>query len=81
MDNIWQRGRDYVAESIYPFTFNHLIYFILFTVVTTYITDYFLNYKLFKWIYFASAFVIIINIYNNGNPKAAAVDAFKLAYV
>jgi hypothetical protein len=81
MDNIWQRGRDYVVESIYPFTFNHLLYFVLFTVVTTYITDYFLNYKLFKWIYFATVFVIIITVYNSGNHKEAAIDVFKLATI
>jgi len=81
MDSLLQRGRDYIVENIYPFSFNHFIYFVLFTIVTTYITDYFLKYKLFKWIYFATVFVIIVTIYNSGNHTEAVFDTFKLAHM
>ena len=80
MDNILQRLHDYIRESIYPLTFNHIIYIILFTVVTTYITDYFLNYKLFKWIYVTTIFVLIVTLYNQGDNRDAAADAFKLVH-
>jgi hypothetical protein len=66
----------YLKEQLYPFTITHLIIFIIFTAVTYYITDYFLKFKLIKWIYFGTCLVIAANLYNQGNDKEAAKDIF-----
>jgi hypothetical protein len=58
-----------------------IIYFIIATVITGLILDYFLKYKLFKWLYFGTLTVIIVNLLKQGDDKKAAADIFKLATI
>jgi hypothetical protein len=58
-----------------------IIYFIIATVITGLILDYFLKYKLFKWLYFGTLTVIVINLLKQGDDKKAAADIFKLATI
>ena len=71
----------YFKQKLYPFTLKHLIYLILITAITTYITDYVLKIRLLKWIYFGTISVIIATLYNQGDDKDAVVDVFKLATI
>lgn len=68
-----------LKQMLYPFTLKHLIYFIIITGITTYITEYFLKFKLLKWIYVGTVSVIIATLYNKGDDKDVALDVFKLA--
>jgi hypothetical protein len=70
-----------IKRSLYPYTLKHLIIFIISTAITTYITDYFLQYKLLKWLYFGIITVIIATLYNQGREDKVAVDIFKLATI
>jgi|688.fasta_scaffold1143064_2 hypothetical protein len=72
---------DSIKEIIYPFTFKHIIYLIIVTAVTTYILDYFLKFKLLKWIYVGTIIVTVASLYKQGNDKAAVEDVFKLARI
>jgi hypothetical protein len=58
-----------------------ILYFIIVTVITGIIADYFLKYKLFKWLYFGTLTVIVISLLKQGNDKEAAAEIFKLARI
>lgn len=79
MESTWEKGKKYVRERIYPFTFQHILYLILFTIITTYITDHFLKFRLFKWIYYGTIIVVAANLYKDGQGERAAGELFKLA--
>jgi hypothetical protein len=58
-----------------------IIYFIIVTVISGLVLDYFFKYKLFKWLYFGTLTVIVINLLKQGDDKKAAADIFKLATI
>jgi hypothetical protein len=66
---------------MYKFSFEHIVYFIVITVITGAIIEYFIRYKLFKWIYFGTLIVIIVNLVKHGNDTEAATEIFKLARI
>ncbi len=72
---------DSIRSQLYPFTLKHLMYFILITVITTYITEYFLRFRLLKWIYIGTLTVLVINLYKDGDKIGLADNIFKLATV
>jgi vacuolar-type H+-ATPase subunit I/STV1 len=82
MDVVFNTGVEYVRKQLYPFTISHLIYFMIITGITTYIIDYFLKYRLIRWIYIGTMIVIIASLYNDGgNKREIATDIFKLATI
>jgi len=58
-----------------------IIYFIIVTVISGLVLDYFFKYKLFKWLYFGTLTVIVINLLKQGDDKKSAADIFKLATI
>ncbi len=68
-----------IKSRIFPLTLSSLIYFSIFTAVNLYITEYFLKFKLFKWIYVATVIVIFASLYKLGDDEDAIKDIFKLA--
>lgn len=80
--NVYTRGKEYVRDTYYPTSLRHFIYIAIYFVLTFYITDYFLNFKLIRWIYVGTIIVIIASLYhepNKENEKKIAADIFKLA--
>ena len=63
IDNAKYNIKEYVERQIFPFTLQHITYFICITVITYYITDYFLQFKLFKWIYVGTVIVLGVTIF------------------
>lgn len=72
---------DSIKEYFYPFTFRHIFYIIGGFIITTYITNLFLSFKLLKWIYIGTFIVLIANLYKHGDDKKVVKDVFKLATV
>ncbi len=70
---------NYLHDKLYPFTIWHLITVLFVTAVTYYITEYFLGFKLVRWIYIGTLIVIGASMYKQGDGKDAAKDIFKLA--
>ncbi len=70
---------NYLHDKLYPFTIWHLITVIFVTAVTYYITEYFLGFKLVRWIYIGTIIVIGASMYKRGDGQDAAKDIFKLA--
>ena len=60
--NVWRASN--IETKLYPFTIIHIIYFIIITGVTIYITKFFIQYTLIRWIYVTSIIVIVVNVYN-----------------
>jgi hypothetical protein len=64
------RNRDYKLT--------YIMHAVLVTLLFAYILDKMLQYKLFKWIYFAVVFVIVVSVYNTDSAKDAIEDAISL---
>jgi len=70
--NVWRASKEDIETQLYPFTIIHIIYFIIITGITIYITKFFIQYTLIRWIYYTSIIVIVVNVYNgkkNNNIK------------
>lgn len=81
MDHLWYKSINSIQQFIYPFTFEHILYIIVGFIISTYISDYFLQFKLLKWIYIGTLIVLIANLYKRGDGKKAIKDIFKLATI
>lgn len=84
--NVYQTGVHYAKEKYYPTTIKHFIYIIIYLLITYYITDYFLNFKLIRWIYVGTLVVAIATLYHEpyqieGRNKKIAKDLFTLATI
>lgn len=81
MENIWAWSVDYVKNKIYPFTLSHLIYVIITTIAVYFVTEYFLRFRLIRWVYFGTLAVVAATLFNNGESKEGAKEIFKLVTV
>lgn len=81
MESVYQTILYHIDQRLYPYTPYHLISFVIITAATYFIIDYFLKFKLIKWIYFSTLIVLAANLYNHGNKQDAVKDIFKLATI
>jgi len=65
IQNLWNAEINELELRLYPITFTHILYFVIVTIITMIITEFFLRNTLIRWIYFTTIFVIIINVYNS----------------
>jgi len=65
IQNLWNAEINELERRLYPITFTHILYFVIVTIITMIITEFFLRNTLIRWIYFTTIFVIIINVYNS----------------
>ena len=70
---------NYLYNKLYPFTVWHALSVIIVTAVTYFVTEYFLGFKLVRWIYIGTIIVIAASMYRDGNEDELVRDAFKLA--
>jgi hypothetical protein len=70
---------NYLYDKFYPFTIWHVLSVILVTAITYYVTEYFIGFKLVRWIYIGTIIVIGASVYKRGDSKDAVRDVFKLA--
>ena len=68
MENVWNAAKEEIRRRIFPFTLIHLLYFIIITAFTFYITRFFLKYTLIRWMYVSSMIIIIANVYHGKKP-------------
>ena len=81
MENVTHASKEYIRKRLYPFTLKHVIYVVVFTVLTTIVSEYVFRFRLLKWIYAGTMAVLAINVYKQGDNKKAVGDIFKLATV
>jgi hypothetical protein len=84
--NVYQKSIDLAKEKYYPTSIRHFIYIIIYLLITYYISDYFLNFKLIRWIYVGTIIVAIATLYHEPyqteqRNKQIAKDLFRLATI
>jgi hypothetical protein len=75
LHNVRQYGTGFVEYHLYPFTFRHLSFLLIYTILSSYLYAYLFRYPLFKWMYLGSIIIFIGSIYGDGDPTASG---FKL---
>jgi hypothetical protein len=81
MENVWTWSVDYVKNKIYPFTLTHMIYVIVTSIALYYVTEYFLRFRLIRWVYFGTLTVIAATLFNNGEPAKGGAAILNLATI
>jgi hypothetical protein len=79
MNSFIQYNITALEQKLYPYTVKHIVYFLIISVVTYYVTEYLVGFRLIRWIYVGTSIVIIANLYKSGNSDKAATEIFKLA--
>lgn len=63
VERVYETGVTYAKDRYYPTSFRHLIYIAIYIAVTFYVTDFFMNFRLFRWIYLGTLAVILITVF------------------
>jgi hypothetical protein len=79
--NIINRTKEYIRQTIYPFTLEHLLYLLAFTIATTVFYKFIFRFTLIRWIYIATVIVITASFYKQGNKMKAVGEMFRLSDV
>lgn len=61
--NIYREGKSFATRYYLPTNTKEFVSIGLYVAITFYLTDYFLNFRLFKWIYFGTALILIASWY------------------
>lgn len=70
IQNIYREGTDFVSRYYLPKNTKEIISIGLYFLVTFYLTDYFLNYRLFKWIYLGTIVILVASWYRGSTPRS-----------
>jgi len=81
MDIFWKVGMDEIKKNLYPVTIPHLLYVIIGTGISLYVTGLFLKYKLIRWIYIGTIIVLTTTLFRQGDKEDAVKNIFKLATI
>lgn len=68
-----QYGTGFIEYQLEPFTIGHIIMFLIYTILSSYVYRYLFRYPVFKWMYLGSIVIFIGLIYGDSN-----VSGFKL---
>lgn len=72
---IKQYGTGFAEYHLHPFTIQHLSFFFIYTILSSYLYVYLFRYPLFKWMYLGSIIIFIGLIYGDDDTN---VSGFKL---
>lgn len=61
--NVYREGRGFVSRHYLPKNTKEIVSIGLYFLITFYLTDYFLNFRLFKWIYLGTIVILIASWY------------------
>jgi len=76
LQNITQYGTGFIQYHLYPLTVGHLVFLLIYTILSTYAYAYLFRYPLFKWMYLGSIIIFIGSVYGDGDDTTASY--FKL---
>ena len=62
-------------------TFKHVIYLIVFSFFLSYITEYVLKFKQFRWLYYAITVLLLIKLFEGGHPIGGVESIYKLILI
>ena len=71
----------WLKEQWRMLTFEHLIYLMAFSFVLSYITEYLLKFKQFRFLYYALTILLLIKLFEGGHPIGGVETVYKLALI
>lgn len=71
----------WLKEQWQMLTFEHLIYLIIFSFILSYITEYLLKFKQFRFLYYALTILLLIKLFEGGHPIGGVETVYKLALI
>jgi hypothetical protein len=77
MDNLQhvkQYGSGFIEYQLHPFTIGHFLFFLIYTILSSYVYRYLFDYPLFKWMYLGSLVIFIGLIYGDKNASRLKLD-------
>jgi len=77
MDNLQhvkQYGSGFIEYQLHPFTIGHFLFFLIYTILSSYVYRYLFDYPLFKWMYLGSLVIFIGLIYGDKNASGLKLD-------
>jgi hypothetical protein len=77
MDNLQhvkQYGSGFIEYQLHPFTIGHFLFFLIYTIISSYVYRYLFDYPLFKWMYLGSLVIFIGLIYGDKNASGLKLD-------
>jgi len=77
----YDNGVNWIKEQWQMLTFEHLIYLLVFSVILSYITEYVLKFKQFKFLYYSVVILLLIKLFEGGHPVGGAETIYKLALI
>lgn len=63
--NIYSNSTQFVERYYFPKNTREILLIGLYVAVTFYLTDYFMNYRLFKWIYMGTILILLASWYSS----------------
>jgi len=73
LQHVKQYGSGFIEYQLHPFTIGHFLFFLIYTILSSYVYRYLFSYPLFKWMYLGSLVIFIGLIYGDKN-----VSGFKI---
>jgi hypothetical protein len=73
MDNLQhtkEYGTGFIEYYLYPLTITHILFFLIYTIISSYIYRYLFSYPLFKWMYLGLLVIFIALIYGDKNDSS-----------
>ncbi len=71
----------WLKEQWQMLTFEHIIYLMAFSFVLSYITEYLLKFKQFRFLYYALTILLLIKLFEGGHPIGGVETVYKLALI
>lgn len=68
IQNVYQEGTSFLTRYYLPTNTKEFFLIGLYLIITFYLTDYFLNFRLFKWIYLGTIVILIASWYRGSAP-------------
>jgi hypothetical protein len=62
VERVYDTGVTYAKDRYYPTSFRHFVYIAIYFLITYYVTDYFLDFRLIRWIYLGTLVVIVATL-------------------
>ena len=72
---------DWLKEQWRELTFEHLLYLMAFSFILSYITEYLLKFKKFRFLYYTITILLLIKLFEGGHPIGGVETVYKLALI
>jgi hypothetical protein len=68
-NHVKQYGTGFIEYQLHPFTIGHFFFFLIYTILSSYLYVYLFRYPLFKWMYLGSLVIFIGLVYGDDNAS------------